>query len=280
MGSGVQTGVVELPIDEVVPNPNQPRTVFDEDDLLVLADSIASIGLLQPVVVLPGGPPHVLLVGERRVRAARLAGLATVTALVRETEPEDEIFAVMAENLNRVQLNPLEEAQAYAALMNERSLTQEELARRLGKSRQHIGTHLSLLKLPPSVQRRVAAGVLTYGHARALVAVKDPWTVERLAARAVAEQLSVRAVEELVALGNLPGWEEDQAPKEPRRRGPRPGPDAARRVAERLESLLDTKVKATGTDRRGRIVIEHGGPEDLERILHLLGVDQETSTVA
>jgi len=206
--------------------------------------------------------------------------METICALVRDTEPEEEMFAVMAENLNRVQLNPLEEARAYEALMKAHSLNQEELARKLGKSRQHIGTHLSLLKLPPTVQRRVAAGVLTYGHARALVSVKDPWTVDRLAARVVAEQLSVRAVEELVALGNLPGWEEGRPPRPSRPRAPRPGPETAQRVASQLEALLDTKVKATGTDKRGRIVIEHGGMEDLERILVILGTAHGQATVA
>ncbi|MDN5725263.1 MAG: ParB/RepB/Spo0J family partition protein, partial [Propionibacteriales bacterium] len=193
----------EVPLSSIVPNPHQPRTVFDEDALAELTESIREVGLLQPIVVRPvGAEQYELVMGERRWRAATESGLDRIPAIVRETKDHDLLRDALLENLHRAQLNPLEEAAAYAQMLEDFSCTQEELATRIKRSRPQISNTIRLLKLPPTVQRRVAAGVLSSGHARALLAVTDPLGQERLAQRVVAENLSVRALEELVTLGD------------------------------------------------------------------------------
>ncbi|MFB9377212.1 ParB/RepB/Spo0J family partition protein [Kineococcus gynurae] len=258
----------EIPIAAIRPNPRQPRTVFDEDDLAELVHSVQEIGVLQPIVVRPIAEPHdgpaefELVMGERRWRAATEAGLAAVPAIVRETADDDLLRDALLENLHRSQLNPLEEAAAYAQLLEDFGCTHEELAGRIGRSRPQISNTLRLMKLPPLVQRRVAAGVLSAGHARALLALEDGGAMERLAQRIVAEGLSVRAVEEIIALGDA-----DTAPR--RRNPPRDAPELDRRAAD-LADRLDTRVKISMGRSRGRLTVDFAGLEDLDRILRLL----------
>jgi ParB family chromosome partitioning protein len=255
----------ELDLAAIVPNPRQPRTVFDEDAMAELVDSIAEVGLLQPVVVRPlpesaGAPRFELVMGERRWRASQAAGLATIPAIVRRTEDHDLLRDALLENLHRAQLNPLEEAAAYQQMLEDFGCTQDELATRIKRSRPQISNTIRLLRLPPTVQRRVAAGVLSAGHARALLAVVEPAGQERLAQRVVAEGLSVRATEELVALGETGSHEPA------RRRAPRPTPEAAAEVAERLSDHLDTRVRVEMGRSRGKIVIEFATIDDLHRL--------------
>lgn len=251
----------ELPIDLLTANPRQPRVVFDEDALAELVDSIREIGLLQPVVVRPEtGGRFELVMGERRWRAAQRAGLETIPAIVRETSDSDLLRDALLENLHRAQLNPLEEAAAYAQMLEDFGCTQEELAARIKRSRPQISNTIRLLRLPATVQRRVAAGVLSAGHARALLAIEDPSAQERLAQRVVAEGLSVRSVEEIVAVG------EGGEPKGATTRLPaRPDPRASE-LARELGDRLDTRVRIEGGHAKGRIVIEFAGTDDLERI--------------
>lgn len=257
---------VELPPEQIVPNPRQPRTVFDEESLAELVHSIREIGLLQPVVVRPAGAGrYELVAGERRWRAGRQAGLKRIPAIVRETPDDALLRDALLENLHRAQLNALEEAAAYQQLLDDFGCTQEELAGRIGRSRPQISNTLRLLKLPPPVQRRVAAGVLSAGHARALLAVDDEATMETLAGRVVAEGISVRSLEELVATGGADG--------RPRPRTSRPRTPTLRTyadVADRLADALDTRVRIDGTRGRGRIVIDWAGPDDLARLVDLL----------
>jgi ParB family chromosome partitioning protein len=256
----------ELPIDAITPNPRQPRTVFDEDAMTELVDSIREVGLLQPVVVRPlGGERFELVMGERRWRATQAAGLLVIPAIVRETKDHDLLRDALLENLHRAQLNPLEEAAAYQQLLTDFGCTQDELATRIKRSRPQISNTLRLLRLPPTVQRRVAAGVLSAGHARALLAVPDNAGQERLAQRVVAEGLSVRTIEELVALGET--GDDDTASRRPQRRVPVP---EAEDVAARLSDHLDTRVRVDLGRRRGRITIDFASAEDLERIARLI----------
>lgn len=255
----------ELPITEITPNPKQPRLVFDEDALAELVESIREVGLLQPVVVRPldeGG--YELVMGERRLRASQKAGLATIPAIVRRTEEADLLRDALLENLHRAQLNPLEEAAAYQQMLADFGCTQEELSTRIKRSRPQISNTIRLLQLPAPVQRRVAAGVLSAGHARALLMLPDTDAMEKLATRIVAEGLSVRAVEEIVALG------EHGAKRAPRNKKPVEPPAAAVRLKTELADKLDTRVAITGSAKRGRIVIDYAGVEDLERIVGLL----------
>ncbi|ACQ82455.1 parB-like partition protein [Beutenbergia cavernae DSM 12333] len=258
----------EIPVDAVAPNAQQPRRVFDEDDLEELAGSIREVGVLQPVVVrrvadVEGSPRYELIMGERRWRASRLAGNDTVPAIVRETADTDLLRDALLENLHRVQLNPLEEAAAYQQLLDDFSCTHDELASRISRSRPQISNTLRLLKLPPLVQRRVAAGVLSAGHARALLGLSDGAAMERLAQRIVAEGLSVRATEEIVALG------EDEPMRPELRRRPRAGEHTAalENLGRRLSDRWDTKVKIALGQRKGRISIEFASVQDLNRIL-------------
>jgi ParB family transcriptional regulator, chromosome partitioning protein len=252
----------ELPVERIVPNPRQPRQVFEEDALGELVHSIREVGLLQPIVVRERPDGHYeLIMGERRWRAAGEAGLSRIPAIVRETDDADLLRDALLENLHRADLNPLEEAAAYQQLLEDFDCTHEELASRIGRSRPQISNTLRLLKLSPPVQRRVAAGVLSAGHARALLSVAHPEAQDRLAQRVVAEGISVRALEELVALGELG----DEAPA--RRRRPSPTSPALLELAERLSDLYDTRVKVDLGRSKGKIVIEYATLEDLERIV-------------
>lgn len=252
----------EVPVSAIVPNPRQPRQVFDEDALAELAESIKAVGLLQPVVVRATEPgSYEIVMGERRWRACQIAGVDAVPAIVRQTPDGDLLRDALIENLHRQQLNPLEEAAAYQQLLDDFGATHEELAGRIGRSRPHITNTIRLLNLPPGVQRRVAAGVLSAGHARALLSIEDPGAQEQLAHRVVAEGLSVRAVEEIVALGG--------ADAKPRRQQVRKQPVAPglASLANRLSDVLDTRVKVELGQRKGKIVVEFASLDDLDRIV-------------
>jgi ParB/RepB/Spo0J family partition protein len=257
----------ELPITAVRPNPRQPRQTFDEEALEELAASIRIVGLLQPVVVRAGGPgEYELIMGERRWRASQRAGLDLIPAIVRDTTDDDLLRDALMENLHREQLNPLEEAAAYQQLLDDFGATHEELATRIGRSRPHITNTLRLLNLPPAVQRRVAAGVLSAGHARALLSLEDASAQERLAHRIVAEGLSVRAVEEIIALGDGGGTKDT-----PRRRaGKQPVAPGLRDLANELSDLYETRVKVDLGRNKGKIVVEFASLEDLERIVRTM----------
>ncbi|HEV2371896.1 MAG TPA: ParB/RepB/Spo0J family partition protein [Streptosporangiaceae bacterium] len=253
----------EIPIGLVTPNPRQPRQVFDEDSIAELASSIQEVGLLQPVVVRSVMPGHYeLVMGERRWRACQQAGLEHIPALVRVTSDDDLLREALMENLHREQLNPLEEAAAYQQLLDDFGATHDELARKVGRSRPHISNTIRLLQLSPAVQKRVAAGILTAGHARALLSLPDAGSQDRLAQRIVAEGLSVRAVEEIVAMGG------DEAAPGPRRpRTPKPFAPALNDLAERLSDAFETRVTVELGKRKGKIVVEFATVEDLERIV-------------
>jgi ParB family transcriptional regulator, chromosome partitioning protein len=257
----------EVAVTAITPNPRQPRRTFDEDALDELAESIKQVGLLQPVVVRTVGVGrYELVMGERRWRAAQRAGLTEIGAIVKQTQDDDLLRDALIENLHRQQLDPLEEAAAYQQLLDDFGATHEELARKIGRSRPHISNTLRLLNLPPAVQKRVAAGVLSAGHARALLSLDDPDAQDRLATRIVAESLSVRAVEEIVAVGS-----DDAAPRRPVRTIAKP-PTAPGldRLADRLSDLFETRVKVELGRRKGKIVVEFASPEDLERIVKVM----------
>lgn len=266
----------ELPVKIIVPNPRQPRQVFDEDDITELAASIKEVGLLQPIVVRRvddedgRAESYELVMGERRLRAAKEAGLETIPAVVRYTEDQDLLRDALLENLHRVQLNPLEEAAAYQQLLEDFNCTHAELSKRIARSRSQISNTLRLMKLPPLVQRRLAAGVLSAGHARALLGLPDVAAMERLAQRIVAEGLSVRATEELVALHDEPPQAQNTrqtrrtAGSRTRRSAPLPA------LSTQLSDVFDTRVKVTRGSKKGRITIEFAGDEDLARIVETL----------
>lgn len=262
----------EIALDQVIPNTKQPRQVFDEDELDELALSIKEVGVLQPIVVRPlaernSSHPQAryeLIMGERRWRASLKAGKKTVPAIVRHTEDADLLRDALLENLHRAQLNPLEEAAAYQQLLDDFQCTQEELSKRIAKSRPQISNTLRLLKLPPLVQRRVAAGVLSAGHARALLGLNDPAAMERLAQQIVAEGLSVRATEEKVTLS---GEKKLITPRRPKQVDPE-----LATWAQELGDYLDTRVKIAQGIRKGKITIEFASVEDLQRILEIIGV--------
>ena len=271
----------EIAIDQIVPNTKQPREVFDEDDLKELSASIKEVGVLQPVVVrsipaegrseklnefLAEKPEarYELIMGERRLRASELAGETTIPAIIRETEDGDLLRDALLENLHRAQLNPLEEASAYQQLMADFGATQEELAKRIARSRPQIANTLRLLKLPPSVQKKVAAQVITAGHARALLSLSTAEEMERLAERIVAEGLSVRTTEEIVRLGKA------KATPRPRARQQRPLSPLGESVVSALADAYDTRVTITEGRKKGRIVIEFAGSDDLQRIADLI----------
>jgi len=255
----------EIPVNAIVPNPRQPRQVFDEESMAELAASIEIVGLLQPVVVRRARHGRFeLIMGERRWRACQLAGVEIIPAIVRETSDDELLRNALIENLHREQLNPLEEAAAYQQLLDDFSVTHEELARRIGRSRPHISNTIRLLSLPPTVQKRVAAGVLSAGHARALLSVEDADAQDELARRIVAEGLSVRAVEEIVALGARP----PQKSREPGTKAP--VAPALRDLADRLSDALETRVKVELGQRKGKIVVEFATLDDLERIVRTM----------
>jgi ParB family chromosome partitioning protein len=254
----------DLPIGQVAPNQVQPRQVFEEEAMAELVHSIREGGLLQPVVVRRTGPEsYELGMGERRWRAAQEAGLAHIPAIVRQTDDADMLRDALLENLHRSQLNPLEEAAAYSQLLEDFGCTHEELASRIGRSRPQISNTIRLLKLSPAVQRRVAAGVLSAGHARSLLAVEDPERQDRLAGRVVSEGISVRGLEEIVALGQ----EETKEPAVRRRKPTAPG---LQDLAERLSDRFETRVKVDLGQRKGRITVEFGSLDDLRRIVDVM----------
>jgi ParB family chromosome partitioning protein len=256
----------ELPVGQIAPNAMQPRQVFDEEAMAELVYSIREIGLLQPVVVRRTGPDtYELVMGERRWRATREAGLATIPAIIRETDDTAMLRDALLENLHRSQLNPLEEAAAYRQLLDDFSCTHDELAGRIGRSRPQISNTLRLLKLGPAVQRRVAAGVISAGHARSLLAVEDPDLQDRLAQRVVAEGISVRGLEEMVAVGDT--GVASAAPRAQRRKPMAPG---LVELADRLSDRFETRVKVDLGQRKGRITVEFGSMEDLRRIVEMM----------
>jgi ParB family transcriptional regulator, chromosome partitioning protein len=265
----------EIPVGDIHPNRKQPRSVFDEDDMAELVHSVKEIGVLQPIVVRTstekGGEPYELVMGERRWRAVQAAGLETIPAIVRDTTDDDLLRDALLENLHRSQLNPLEEAAAYQQLLEDFGTTHEQLADRIGRSRPQVSNTLRLLKLPPLVQRRVAASVLSAGHARALLALPDAASMERLAQKIVAEGMSVRATEEAVAL-----YQDPTVP--PKNSIPRPNARHERLdyLASSLSDRLDTNVKITLGARKGRVSIEFASVEDLNRIMDVLSPGDES----
>lgn len=269
--SAAPEGLVEVPgarliqVDPraIVPNPRQPRTNFDAEDLAELVHSVREFGVLQPVVVRQTEDgAYELIMGERRTRAAREAGLETIPAILRETADEDLLRDALLENLHRSQLNPLEEASAYQQMLEDFGITQEQLAARIGRSRPQISNTIRLLRLPVPVQQRVAAGVLTAGHARAILSVEAPEGMQRLADKIVNEDLSVRAAEAAA-----------KGAESTRRPAPKAGARRAHldEVAERLGDRLNTRVKIAIGARKGQVVIDFATIQDLNRILAELG---------
>lgn len=257
----------EIPVDRIAPNPVQPRTHFDPEALTELVTSIREVGLLQPIVVRQTGPEtYELVMGERRLRASKEAGLQRIPAIVRDTGDEVMLRDALLENLHRQQLNPLEEAAAYAQMLSDFATTHEELATRIGRSRSTITNTIRLLQLPLAVQRRVAAGVLSAGHARAILGLDSAEAQERMAERVVAEGLSVRGVEEAVTLA-APEQDGPARKSRARRESPAEFGVVADRLAERFETRVRVDASAKG---RGRVVIEFAGLEDLQRILDVI----------
>ncbi|GIG57993.1 chromosome partitioning protein ParB [Longispora fulva] len=259
----------ELPIDSIVPNSKQPRQIFDEDALEELKASIREVGFLQPIVVRETAPgKYELIMGERRWRSAQAIGLTAIPAIIRETADDAMLRDALLENIHRANLNPLEEGAAYQQLLEEFGATHEELSRRIGRSRPQITNTIRLLNLPAGVQRRVAAGVLSAGHARALLSLDNAEAQEALALRIVAEGLSVRVTEELVSLGA------PETRKAPAARRPKAHAPALGELAEKLCDRFDTKVRVDLGKRKGKITIEFATVDDLERIVGVIGLDR------
>jgi len=258
----------EVPISQISPNPRQPRTVFDEVALNELIASIKSIGILQPPVVRKVGEgKYELVMGERRFRAAKAAGLTSIPVIIRQTPDNELLREALIENIHRSQLNPLEEGAAYAQLLSDFGCTHDELALKLGRSRPLISNTIRLLNLPDAVQRKVAAGVLSAGHARALLGLTDAAEIEKLASRIVAEGLSVRAVEEIIATMK-------PATKSAKKAAVKGVSAAGLAAAELLSDYLDTRVSVESGKGKGKIVIEFAGNEDLQRIVDLIEGDR------
>lgn len=257
----------EVRPDQITTNPKQPRQVFDQDALAELAHSIKEFGVLQPIVVRAQGDGFELVMGERRLRAATLAGLDKIPAIVRDTSDDAMLRDALLENIHRAQLNPLEEAAAYQQLLEEFGATHEELASRIGRSRSQVSNTIRLMNLPVAVQRRVAAGVLSAGHARALLGLADSDQQDDLAGRIVAEGLSVRATEELVALA---GTEPAAEQKSRRKPAPKISAPALGELADKLSDVLDTRVRVDLGRRKGKVTIEFGSVDDLERIVAVI----------
>ncbi|HZC70084.1 MAG TPA: ParB/RepB/Spo0J family partition protein [Jatrophihabitans sp.] len=267
----------EVPLDDIHHNPKQPRQVFDEDALAELTHSIREFGVLQPVVVRQRGAGYELVMGERRLRAAKIADLKTIPAIIRSTADDAMLRDALLENIHRTQLNPLEEAAAYQQLLEEFGTTHDELAQRIGRSRPQITNTIRLLNLPLPVQRRVAAGVLSAGHARALLSLESADDQDELAGRIVAEGLSVRATEELVALaqrGAHRGKARRAAPP------PRVTAPAATELASKLSDTFDTRVRVDIGRRKGRITVEFASVDDLERIVALMAPEVAVTRAA
>jgi ParB family chromosome partitioning protein len=264
----------QLPLDRIDPNPRQPREAFDEESLQDLTTSIEAVGVLQPIVVRPYGERYQIVMGERRVRAARTAGLERIPAIVRTTEDDELLRDALLENVHREDLNPLEEAAAYEQLLLDFGITQEELAARLGRSRPVIANAMRLLRLPGSVQRRIAARTLSAGHARAVASLEDPVQQERLADRIVAEGLTVRMAEELAQ--RIKNGEPLLGPDERQRLRARPSMQAPGMadLAERLSDRLETRVRVQLGKRKGKVLIEFATLDDLQRICDAIGLEQ------
>lgn len=260
---------MELPVGKIHPNRKQPRTVFDEDEMAELVHSVREIGILQPIVVRKspesGDQPYELVMGERRWRASQAAGLDTIPVIVRETTDDNLLRDALLENLHRSQLNPLEEAAAYQQLLEDFGTTHEQLADRIGRSRPQVSNTLRLLKLPPIVQRRVAAGVLSAGHARALLSLPGAEAMEQLAQKIVSEGMSVRATEEAVQLYQAPAQDHKA-----RLTKPSPRHERLDFLASSLSDRLDTNVKISLGARKGKVSIEFASVEDLNRIMDVL----------
>ncbi|WP_304325829.1 ParB/RepB/Spo0J family partition protein [Bifidobacterium thermacidophilum] len=288
----VQGGyLAELKLDDIGPNKEQPRTIFDEDELRELAESIREVGVLQPIVVRKRPQsqivasaehqadtddtndvmrrPYELIMGERRWRASQLAGLETIPAIVKTTSDNEMLRDALLENLHRVALNPLEEAAAYQQMIDEFGLTQAQLSKSVSKSRPQIANTLRLLNLPASVQKKVAAGVLSAGHARALLGLSNEEDMDKLASRIIAEGLSVRSTEEIVALKTMAG----EKPKKENKKVANPWADSP--IRQHLEQRLDTKVTIKGNQKKGRIEITFSSPDDMQRILDILMPQQQ-----
>lgn len=268
-----EAALVNVKLTAIVANPRQPRTAFDEEGLQELADSLREVGLLQPVLVRPlEEGSYELVAGERRVRAARLAGLEEIPAVVRQTDESELLTEALVENLHRTDLNPLEEAAAYQQLLEDFGMTHDDLATKLGKSRSAISNALRLMSLPPGLQQQVVGGEVTAGHARALLALEDRESQERLGQRVVDEGLTVRETEDAVR-AELSRESGDRESGD-RRRGDRGGRSRASSPYEglqrRLADALATRVQITGSPNRGRVVIDYAGQEDLERLLAIL----------
>jgi ParB family transcriptional regulator, chromosome partitioning protein len=264
----------QLPLDRIDPNPRQPRGSFDEEQMHDLTASIEAVGVLQPIVVRPSGERYQIVMGERRVRAARAAGLERIPAIVRTTEDDQLLRDALLENIHREDLNPLEEAAAYEQLLLDFGITQEELAARLGRSRPVIANAMRLLRLPGSVQRRIAARTLSAGHARAVASLEDPVQQERLADRIVAEGLTVRMAEELAQ--RIKNGEPLLGPEERARARVRPAIQAPGMadLAERLSDRLETRVRVQLGKRKGKVLIEFATLDDLQRICDAIGLEQ------
>ncbi|MGN6501840.1 MAG: ParB/RepB/Spo0J family partition protein [Pseudolysinimonas sp.] len=264
----------ELPIDQIHPNAKQPRQVFDEDALAELTHSVREFGVLQPIVVRPDGSGYELVMGERRLRAATAAGLTAIPAIVRSTDDDAMLRDALLENIHRAQLNPLEEAAAYQQLLEEFGTTHDELAHRIGRSRPQVSNTIRLLNLPVPVQRRVAAGVISAGHARALLGLEDADQQDELATRIVAEGLSVRATEELVSLALSGHADKKVARKAP---APRITAPAIAELGDKLSDAFDTRVRVELGRRKGRITVEFASVDDLERIVALMAPQLATA---
>jgi ParB family transcriptional regulator, chromosome partitioning protein len=255
----------EVAISAISPNPRQPRTHFDPVALEELIASIKEIGILQPPVVRQTTPgKYELIMGERRFRAAKAAGLKTIPVIIRQTPDNELLREALIENIHRSQLNALEEAAAYSQLLTDFNCTHEELAQKLGRSRPLISNTIRLMNLPTSVQQKLASGVLSAGHARALLGLSDASTIEKLAARIVSEGLSVRATEEIISSG-APKGQSTKKPKQTKSASPE-----LQEIAERIGDALDTRVSIQGSAKKGTIVIEFAGTEDLKRITKAL----------
>ncbi len=253
----------EIDINLIDPNPRQPRTVFDQEALQELVASIKEIGILQPPVVRRAGNRYELIMGERRLRAAKLAGLSKIPVIIRQTPNNELLREALIENIHRAQLNALEEGAAYSQLLNDFNCTQEELAKKLGRSRTVITNTMRLLNLPTSVQQKVASGVISAGHARALLGLADSVAIEKLANRIVAEGLSVRTVEEIIAISKPTSTTKKS------KTGKKSSPEL-KDLGDQLGDVLDTRVRIESSGSKGEIVIEYAGAEDLQRLFKLI----------
>ena len=254
----------EIDINLIDPNPRQPRTVFEPEALQELVASIKEIGILQPPVVRKNGARYELIMGERRYRAAKIAGLSRIPVIIRQTPNNELLREALIENIHRSQLNALEEGAAYSQLLNDFNCTQDELAKKLGRSRTVITNMMRLLNLPISVQQKVAAGTISAGHARALLGLSDQNAIEKLANRIVAEGLSVRTVEEIIAISK-PGGKSKKNGSGSKKSSPE-----LKELADQVGDILDTRVRIESSGGKGEIIVEYSGAEDLQRLVKLI----------